>query len=68
MSHTKIALKRKLWGAIHLFRPELSFAAGICVMAFFIDLGEEIAADAMDIDGDKKRNSKSIAIKKPQYC
>lgn len=34
------------------------------IMAFFIDLGEEIAADAMDIDGDKKRNSKSIAIKK----
>lgn len=33
------------------------------IMAFFIDLGEEIAADAMDIEGDKKRNSKSIAIK-----
>ena len=37
----------------------LTFSA----MAFFIDLGEEIAADAMEIDGDKKRNSKSIAIK-----
>ena len=34
------------------------------IMAFFFDLGEEIAADAMDIDGDKIRNSKSIAIKK----
>ena len=32
------------------------------IMAFFLDLGEEIAADAMDIEGDKKRNSKSIAI------
>jgi geranylgeranylglycerol-phosphate geranylgeranyltransferase len=32
------------------------------LMAFFIDLGEEIAGDAMDIEGDKKRNSKSIAI------
>ncbi len=31
-------------------------------MAFFIDLGEEIAGDAMDIEGDKKRGSKSIAI------
>ena len=31
-------------------------------MAFFIDLGEEIAGDAMDIEGDKKRDSKSIAI------
>jgi len=29
---------------------------------FFIDLGEEIAGDAMDIEGDKKRDSKSIAI------
>jgi geranylgeranylglycerol-phosphate geranylgeranyltransferase len=32
------------------------------LMAFFIDLGEEVAGDAMDIEGDKKRNSKSIAI------
>ncbi len=31
-------------------------------MAFFIDLGEEIAGDAMDIEGDKKRRSRSIAI------
>ena len=30
--------------------------------AFLIDLGEEIAGDAMDIDGDKQRGSKSIAI------
>lgn len=33
------------------------------IMSFLIDLGEEIAGDAMDIVGDKKRNSKSIAIK-----
>ena len=32
------------------------------LMAFLIDLGEEIAGDAMDIEGDKKRNSRSIAI------
>ncbi|MEO8355716.1 MAG: UbiA family prenyltransferase [Chloroflexota bacterium] len=32
------------------------------LMAFFIDLGEEIAGDAMDIEGDKKRASRSIAI------
>ncbi len=31
-------------------------------MAFFLDLGEEIAGDAMDIEGDKKRGSRSIAI------
>ncbi len=31
-------------------------------MAFFLDLGEEIAGDAMDMEGDKKRGSKSIAL------
>jgi geranylgeranylglycerol-phosphate geranylgeranyltransferase len=31
--------------------------------AFLIDFGEEIAGDAMDIEGDKKRDSKSIAIR-----
>ena len=34
------------------------------LMAFFIDVGEEIAGGAMDIEGDKKRDSKSIAIMK----
>lgn len=34
----------------------------LSLMAFFINLGLEIAADAMDIEGDKKRNVKSIAI------
>jgi geranylgeranylglycerol-phosphate geranylgeranyltransferase len=31
------------------------------IMVFLFDLGEEIAADAMDIEGDKKRNVKSLA-------
>jgi len=31
-------------------------------MVFLFSLGEEIAADAMDIEGDKKRNVKSIPI------
>ncbi len=34
------------------------------LMAFFLDLGEEIAGDAMDVEGDKKRSSRSIAIVK----
>lgn len=34
----------------------------LSLMVFLFDLGEEIAADAMDIEGDKKRNIKSIAI------
>jgi len=32
------------------------------LQAFLIDLSEEIAGDAMDMDGDKKRASKSIAL------
>lgn len=32
------------------------------LMAFLVDLGEEIAGDAMDIEGDKERGSRSIAI------
>jgi geranylgeranylglycerol-phosphate geranylgeranyltransferase len=34
------------------------------LMAFFVDLGEEIAGDAMDMEGDKKRGSRSIALLK----
>ena len=30
--------------------------------AFLIDLGEEIAGDAMDVEGDKQRSSRSMAI------
>lgn len=32
------------------------------LMAFLVDLGEEISADAMDLEGDKLQDSKSIAI------
>ena len=32
------------------------------MIALAFDLGEEIAADAMDVAGDEKRGSKSIAI------
>jgi geranylgeranylglycerol-phosphate geranylgeranyltransferase len=33
----------------------------IATLAFLFDLGEEIAADAMDVKGDELRSSKSIA-------
>lgn len=39
--------------------PAVWLFAGV---AFLFDLGEEIAGDAMDIDGDRKRGSRSIAI------
>ncbi|MBE0682975.1 MAG: UbiA family prenyltransferase [Anaerolineales bacterium] len=32
------------------------------LIGFFLDLGEEIAGDAMDMEGDKQRGSKSIAL------
>lgn len=50
-------------GAILVGDPWNKIVLTFSILAFFLDLGEEIAADAMDIDGDKKRNSKSIAIK-----
>jgi len=36
-------------------------------MAFFFDLGEEIAGDAMDMEGDKKRGSRSLARLRGRY-
>ena len=35
--------------------------------AFFIDLGEEIAGDAMDMEGDKQRGSRSLALMKGKF-
>jgi geranylgeranylglycerol-phosphate geranylgeranyltransferase len=32
------------------------------VLAFIFDLGEEIAADAMDMEGDQKRSARTIAL------
>jgi geranylgeranylglycerol-phosphate geranylgeranyltransferase len=34
----------------------------IGLIGFFLDLGQEIGADAMDMEGDKKRRSRSIAL------
>jgi len=34
----------------------------LSLIAFFVDLGEEVAGDAMDMEGDKIRKTKSIAI------
>jgi geranylgeranylglycerol-phosphate geranylgeranyltransferase len=53
-----------IFGGIVVGDPWNKIVLTFSIMTFFLDLGEEIAADAMDMDGDKKRNSKSIAIKK----
>ncbi|HEY8889013.1 MAG TPA: UbiA family prenyltransferase [Clostridium sp.] len=50
-------------GGITVGDPLNKIVLTFSIMAFLFDLGEEIAADAMDINGDKKRNSKSVAIK-----
>ncbi|MDV3427904.1 MAG: UbiA family prenyltransferase [Bacillota bacterium] len=50
-------------GGIAVLNPWNKIVITFSIMVFFIDLGEEISADAMDIDGDRMRNSKSIAIR-----
>jgi geranylgeranylglycerol-phosphate geranylgeranyltransferase len=53
-----------IFGAIAvsaLWNPVIWTLGGL---AFCFDLGEEIAADAMDVEGDRLRGSRSIAILK----
>ena len=50
-------------GGIAVGEPWNKIVWCFALIAFFIDLGEEIAGDAMDMAGDQKRNSKSIAIR-----
>lgn len=49
-------------GGMSVGQPWNGIVWCFAMMAFFVDLGEEIAGDAMDIEGDKKRHSRSIAI------
>lgn len=49
-------------GGLAVGRPFNMIVWFFSLTAFLIDLGEEIAGDAMDMDGDKLRNSKSLAI------
>ena len=50
------------FGAISVNAPWNVFVWAFSLMAFFLDLGEEIAGDAMDMEGDKQRGSRSIAL------
>ncbi|MDZ4170868.1 MAG: UbiA family prenyltransferase [Methanobacteriaceae archaeon] len=52
-----------IFGGIVVGNPWNIVVWAFSAIAFFIDLGEEIAADALDMEGDKKINSQSIAIK-----
>ena len=49
-------------GGIAVGRPWNHIVWFFALTAFLIDLAEEIAGDAMDIEGDKSRNSRSLAI------
>ena len=49
-------------GGIAVGKPWSAVVWCFSLIAFFIDLGEEIASDAMDMAGDAKINSRSIAI------
>lgn len=51
-----------LFGAITVGAPWHPMVWVFSLMAFCFDLGEEIAGDAMDMEGDKKRGSRSIAL------
>ena len=63
MVSTSVALAFIL-GAACVHVPFNKVVWTFSAMAFFLDLGEEIAGDAMDMEGDKKRNSRSIALVK----
>lgn len=49
-------------GGIAVGQPWNKLVWTFSLLAFLIDLSEEIAGDAMDMEGDKKRGSNSIAI------
>ena len=51
-------------GAIAVGEPWNPVSWTLGSLAFCFDLGEEIAADAMDVEGDRLRGSRSIAILK----
>jgi len=51
-----------IFGAVTVNAPWNGNVWVFSLMAFFIDLGEEIAGDAMDMEGDKKIGSQSIAL------
>ena len=51
-----------IFGGIVVGNPWNVIVWSFAFIAFFINLGEEIASDALDMKGDEKINSKSIAI------
>jgi len=52
-----------IYGGLSVGQPFNKMAWFFAVIAALVDLGEEIAADAMDMDGDRLIDSKSLAIR-----
>jgi geranylgeranylglycerol-phosphate geranylgeranyltransferase len=52
-----------VFGGIVVGEPFVGMVWFFAVVALLIDLGEEIAADAMDMEGDQKAGSVSLAVK-----
>jgi hypothetical protein len=58
----RIGKRHNIFGAITKRTLWNSIVWAFTLLAFCIDLGEEIAMDAMDMESDKKRGSRSIAL------
>ncbi len=50
-------------GGVIVDRPFEPVVWYLAVTAFFVDLGEEIAADALDVEGDRLVGSRSLAVR-----
>lgn len=55
-----------IFGGIVVGNPWNPVVWCFSAIAFFIDLGQEIGVDALDMEGDKEINSQSIALKRGQ--
>ena len=51
-----------IFGGIAVGEPFEGAVWFFSILAFFINLGEEIAADAMDVEGDRKTGSRSLPV------
>lgn len=51
-----------VFGGIAVGNPFEPMVLFLAVMTMFVDLGEEIAADALDVEGDRRTGSRSLAV------
>lgn len=51
-----------IFGGIAVGKPFEEVVWFLALMTMLVDLGEEIAADALDVDGDRKTGSRSLAV------